>query len=64
MAQIEVPVDFVILAYIIAVYLSQLWEIFRCFGEPTARRDTENMPRGSNYLEAIVKVSGKTRGSE
>ena len=50
MAQNEVPFDFLIFTYIIAVNLGQLWEIFRCFREPTASRDTENMPRGCNKL--------------
>ena len=47
-AQNEVPVDFVILSYIIAVNLCQLWEIFRCFREPNL--DTENTSRGCNKL--------------
>ena len=50
MAQNEVPFDFRIFTYIIAVDLGQLWEIFRCFRGPTASGDTENMSRGCNKL--------------
>ena len=65
MAQNEVPVDFVILVYIIAVNLDQLWEIFRCFrGYKPSREAKTPLEAVTNYLEAILKVSRQTRGIE
>ena len=57
MAHNEVPVDFMILAYIIAVNLGQLWEIFRRFrGINLAERRKTPLETGKNYLEAILNL--------
>ena len=50
MAQSEAPVDFEVFAYVIAMNVGQLWDIFRCFREPTASCVTGNMSRGCNKL--------------
>ena len=50
LAQSEAPVDFEVFAYVIAVNVGQLWDIFRCFREPTASCVTANMSRGCNKL--------------
>ena len=64
MAHNEVPVDLMILAFIIAMILSQLWEIFRRFRgiNLTERRKTP-LEAVINCFEAILKVLGELRGS-
>ena len=65
MAHNEVPVDLMILAYIIAMNLGQLWEIFRRFRgiNLTERRKTP-LEAVINCFEAILKLLAQPCGSE
>ena len=66
MTQNEVPYDFLIFAYIMAVNLSQLYgRFFDALGglQPAGIQDT-CLEAVANYLEATLKVLRQTRGSE
>ena len=65
MAQNGATVDNMIFTYITGVNLDQLWEIFRPFrGINLAERRKTPLETATNYFEAILKVSGQTRGIE
>ena len=59
MAQTEVPPDFLIFTYIIAVNLGQLLGSLQPSGTPKTC-----LQAVTNYLGAILKVSDETRGTE
>ena len=65
MAQNRATVHIMIFAYITAVNLDQLWEIFSRFREykPSRERKTP-LETVINGFEAILKVLGQPRGSE
>ena len=65
MAQNEVIVDFMSFAFIIAVNLGQLREIFDVLGSLQLAKTRETpLEAARNYLEATLKVSAQTRDSE